>query len=42
VATVGGTAFGARGERYLRFSFAVGRDPLNDALARLSTWGAVR
>jgi aspartate/methionine/tyrosine aminotransferase len=42
VATVGGAAFGARGERHLRLSFAVGCDPLNDALARLSTWGAVR
>jgi len=40
VATVGGAAFGARGERHLRLSFAVSRETLNHALARLSVWGA--
>jgi aspartate aminotransferase len=40
VAGVGGAAFGQRGERHLRFSFAVARDQLDDALVRLAAWGA--
>jgi aspartate/methionine/tyrosine aminotransferase len=40
LACVGGAAFGARGERHVRFSFAVAPDQLDDALARLATWGS--
>jgi aspartate/methionine/tyrosine aminotransferase len=39
VACVGGGAFGSRGERYLRFSFAVARHQLDDAVVRLAKWG---
>ena len=40
VACVSGGAFGARGERYLRFSFAVARHQIDDALLRLAAWGS--
>jgi aspartate/methionine/tyrosine aminotransferase len=39
VACVGGSAFGLRGERHLRFSFAIARRQLDDALVRLAMWG---
>ena len=39
VACVAGPAFGVRGEAHLRFSFAVARDHLDDALRRLAAWG---
>jgi aspartate aminotransferase len=39
VACVAGGAFGDRGERYLRFSFAVASDQLDEALVRLAAWG---
>lgn len=40
LACVGGAAFGALGERHLRFSFAVAQDRLAEAIARLRAWGA--
>jgi aspartate aminotransferase len=39
VACVGGSAFGSRGERHLRFSFAVACHQLDDAVVRLAKWG---
>jgi aspartate/methionine/tyrosine aminotransferase len=39
VACVAGGAFGSRGERHLRFSFAVARHQLDDAVVRLAKWG---
>jgi aspartate/methionine/tyrosine aminotransferase len=39
VACVGGGAFGSRGERHLRFSFAIARHQLDDAVVRLAKWG---
>jgi aspartate aminotransferase len=42
LACVGGSAFGARGEHHLRFSFAVAGDHLADALVRLAAWGRGR
>jgi aspartate/methionine/tyrosine aminotransferase len=39
IACIGGGAFGARGERHLRFSFAIARQQFDDALLRLAAWG---
>jgi aspartate/methionine/tyrosine aminotransferase len=39
VSSVPGSAFGGQGERYLRFSFAVALDQLDEALLRLAAWG---
>lgn len=39
VASVPGTAFGPRGERHLRFSFAVDEAQMADAMARIVRWG---
>ena len=39
VACVGGSAFGERGEHHLRFSFAVAREQLDEALGRLAAFG---
>jgi aspartate/methionine/tyrosine aminotransferase len=38
LACVAGAAFGARGERHLRFSFAVSHEDLDDAASRLAAW----
>jgi len=38
VACLSGTAFGAYGEGYLRFSVANSLENLNKALARIETW----
>jgi aspartate aminotransferase len=38
LACVGGTAFGSRGERHLRFSFALSPADLDDARSRLAAW----
>jgi aspartate/methionine/tyrosine aminotransferase len=38
LACVGGGAFGSRGERHLRFSFALSQDQLDDAMIRLDAW----
>lgn len=39
LACVPGSAFGPRGERHLRFSFAVGASQMDDAVIRLGQWG---
>ncbi|HUZ73423.1 MAG TPA: pyridoxal phosphate-dependent aminotransferase [Stellaceae bacterium] len=38
VATIAGTSFGARGEGYLRFSYAASRAALEEAIGRIGAW----
>ncbi len=38
VATIAGTAFGARGEGHVRFSYANSLDAIRDAVARIDGW----